>query len=254
VAGSGGSVAGSGGSVAGSGGSVAGSDGSSGSGGATISPSSVCYGATKVLDPAVEAFVDDFEELDGKVLGGWYAYNDVVPADGVKPTIEVGGAATSAHALQYLLSGVKSPSSGGYGAGLVWGLLPAAIKCVDVSQFDGVTFWAKLGPTAGANAQIYFKVATPETNKTPDGDCVPKADGSGCYNPANVIIALTASWVQHAVKFTDLTGGQLPNGTKPTFAKIAQQLVWASDGPAVDFQIDEIAFFKGTAPTGPVKK
>jgi hypothetical protein len=231
--------------------------GSTGGGGATISPSSVCYNATKALDALADTFVDDFEEADGKVLPGWYAFNDTTPANSIKPTIDADGAATTAHSLHYTGTGIKSPTNGGFGAGLVWGLLPASTNCVDVSAFDGVTFWAKLGTAATANTKVYFKVATPETNAskaleaTGIGDC---AGPTGCYNPPNKIITLTSTWTQYAVKWSDLTGGSLPGSKKPTWVNLAQQLVWTSDGPDFDLSIDEVAFYKGTAPTGPVKQ
>jgi hypothetical protein len=259
--GTGGSTTGTGGSTTGTGGSTTGTGGAAGTTGpAVIAQDSVCYNATKVLDPVLDRFVDDFENTEAGVLPGWYAFNDLAGApNSVKPGIEPGGATTTANSLHYQAAGILAPAKGGYGAGLTWGMVAfPTYSCVDLTQFTGVSFWAKLGSTATANKQIRFKVSTPDTNAKATeagkfgGDCVTKADGSGCYNPPNKLITLTADWVQYAVKFTDLTGGTLPTGKMAAFNGLGQELVWTSDGPDFDFSLDEITLFSGTAPTGPV--
>jgi hypothetical protein len=74
----------------------------------------------------------------------------------------------------------------------------AMIYCVDVTAFDGVTFWAKAA-TAGSKVGVNFVV--PETNM-PDGDCT-----TACYNHPQKQITLTTEWAQYSVTFAQAMGG-----------------------------------------------
>src|SRR5205085_748789 len=80
-------------------------------------------------------------------------------------------------------TGATSALLGGYGVGAIYNEaidVAAGIYCVDISAFDGVTFWAKAA-TAGAKVGVNFVL--PETNAVATdpslggGDCV-----SGCYS------------------------------------------------------------------------
>jgi hypothetical protein len=160
-----------------------------------------------------------------------------------------GGAVATAHCGHYAGTGARTTTAGGFGVGTVYNVAidPAAkIYCIDISAFDGVSFWAK-AKTAGS--QIYLDFVLPETNmqsvdmmgRPNGGDCV-----TNCYNHPRVVIALTAVWAPYAVTFSAAAGGS---------AKVTnriQELAWLSPDSNWDFSIDEIAFYKGTPPIGAV--
>jgi hypothetical protein len=211
-------------------------------------PVSVCAGAgTRILGPA-DAFIDDFEEA--VISPGWSSFNDVQPTPNSFLITQVaGGAAGTAHSGKYAGTGAKIATAGGYGVGTVYNVAidPAAgILCVDISAFDGVAFWAKAG-TAGSKVALNFVL--PQTNmagtdsqgRPNGGDCKTK-----CFNHPYVTVTLTADWAQYSVKFADAAGGSAK------VANVVQELAWLSPDSDWDFSIDEIAFYKGTAPTGPV--
>jgi hypothetical protein len=160
-----------------------------------------------------------------------------------------GGAVGTAHCGHYAGTGAKVTSAGGFGVGTVYNVAidPAAqIYCIDVSQFDGVSFWAK---AATAGSQVSLNFVLPETNmqstdamgRPNGGDCV-----MSCYNHPKVVITLTADWAQYAVKFSDATGGSAKVGNR------IQELAWLSPDSNWDFSIDELSFYKGAPPAGAV--
>jgi hypothetical protein len=243
VAGTG--VAGSG--VAGSGlGGTAGTTttGTAGAGG-SMAPHSVCDGAaTRVLTTSKsDALVDDFE---GAMLSpNWSHFSDVMPVANSFEILHVtsDGGATTMKSSRYKGTGANSLPSGGYGVGSVYNV--AIIKaqgkyCVDVSAFDGVSFWAKAG-TDGASVDVNFVV--PETNAIKDGGDCP----AECYNHPRKRVSLTTAWAQYSVKFNEVFDGSAP--VKDHLQMLAFLVPEAEDW---DYSLDEIAWFKGSAPTGPV--
>ncbi len=160
---------------------------------------------------------------------------------------DAGGAVGTGHSGHYAGTGAKTPLMGGYGVGVIYNEaidVSAGIYCVDVSAFDGVTFWAKAA-TAGSKIGVNFVL--PETNAVATdpslggGDCV-----TGCYSHPYKTVTLTASWAQYSVAFADASGGS---------AKVKnriQMLGWLSPDANWDFSLDEIQLYKGTPPTGPV--
>ncbi|HEY2516034.1 MAG TPA: hypothetical protein VGI39_34420 [Polyangiaceae bacterium] len=233
----------SGGDDSGGGGGGGGSDSSSPSG-----PPSVCDGAgTRVLD-LTDSFIDDFEEA--AISPGWSSFNDVQPkANAFVITQIAGGAASTGHAGRYTGTGAKLTTAGGFGVGTVYNVAidPAAgVLCIDISAFDGISFWAKAG-TAGAKVSVNFVL--PQTNmagtdssgRPNGGDCTSK-----CYNHPHASVTLSATWAQYTVKFSDASGGSAKVGTK------LQELAWLSADSDWDFSLDEIAFYKGTPPPGAV--
>jgi hypothetical protein len=239
---------------AGTGGS--GSTGAGGSGGSGPSGPSVCDGKGTRALAATEGKVDNFE---GTMLNpGWSAFNDTMPKDNFKLLWEAPGALSTGHAGHYSGTGAKTPPMGGYGVGLIYNVAidtTAMTYCVDISGFDGVTFWAKAG-TAGAKVGVNF--ATPETNPVASnpalggGDCILMPAGSSttnpvCYQHPQKLVTLTTSWAQYQVTFAEATA---PTGVK--VHSVLQLLGFLSPDANWDFWIDEIQFYKGTAPTGPV--
>jgi hypothetical protein len=228
--------------TAGSTGTGTGTAGSTGTGGAAVT-TGVCAGmGTRVLG-LDQGKVDDFEEAT--ILPGWSSFNDVQPtSNAFKIAQDTGGAIGTAHSGHYMGTGAKTPVMGGFGVGTIYNMAidkTAGTYCVDVSAFDGVTFWAKAA-TAGAKVGVNFVV--PATNMAPDGDC---PGPTGCYNHPQKLVTLTADWAQYSVAFSAAMGG--------TGAKVMgriQQLGFLSPDSNWDFSIDEIQLYKGTPPTTPV--
>jgi len=160
-----------------------------------------------------------------------------------------GGAAATAHCGHYAGTGAVVTSAGGFGVGTVYNVAidPAAkIYCIDVSQFDGVSFWAKAA-VAGSKVSLNFVVPATNAQSTDamgrpnGGDCV-----TNCYNHPRTTITLTADWAPYSVKFTDAAGGSAPVGNR------IQELAWLSPDSDWDFSLDEISFYKGTPAAGAV--
>jgi hypothetical protein len=202
---------------------------------------SVCDGtATRILTMD-QVKVDNFE--DATISAGWSTFNDVMPTpDSFKMMKEAGGAAGTASAARYAGMGAKTPLMMGYGVGAIYNAAidkAAGFYCIDVQAFDGVTFWAKAA-MAGSKVAVNFVV--PETNaKMYDGDCL-----SGCFRHPSKTFTLTTEWQQYSVTFADASGG-----TAKVRGKL-QLLGWLSPDSNWDFSLDEIQFYKGMPPTGPV--
>jgi hypothetical protein len=227
---------GSGTGTAGTTGSGTGTAGTTGAGGAPVTTGKCAGTGTRALT-LDQGKVDDFEEA--MILPGWSSFNDVMPTmNAFQITQAAGGAVSTAHYGHYTGTGAKTPVMGGFGVGTIYNMAidpTAMIYCVDVTAFDGVTFWAKAA-TAGAHVGVNFVV--PETNM-PDGDCT-----ASCYNHPQKQITLTTDWAQYSVTFASAMGG--------TGAKVngrIQELGFLSPDANWDFSIDEIQLYKGTPPT-----
>jgi hypothetical protein len=217
--------------------------GTAGTGGTASTGPSVCDGKTFAL-PVGEAFIDDFE-TDTRFLG-WYAFSDTTPPNKPDPERVASGALTTGFAGHMHATGIKSSKAMGYGAGFGFGLVdPAKGACVDLTAFDGISFWAK--GTAGTDNTLKFQVVSPSTqpaDSMPVGDCASSAAACAFKHPAKTV-TLTADWKQFVIKFADLAPASAYSGKVLGFNMI-------TDGPDYDVQIDEATFFSGTAPTGPV--
>jgi hypothetical protein len=157
--------------------------------------------------------------------------------------LEAGGALGTGHFGHYAGTGARTPVMGGYGVGLVYNVAidkTVGIYCIDITAFDGLTFWAKAA-TAGSKVSLNFVV--PETNAVQDGgDCV-----SECYLHPSRVFTLTTQWAQYSTAFSEATGGSVPVKNR------IQLLAWLSADSNWDFSIDEIQFYKGTPRPGPVR-
>jgi hypothetical protein len=238
AAGSGG-AGGSGGSGGADGSNVA---GSGGAGGSTPTPS-ICDGTgTRILTIA-DAKIDDFE--GATISPSWSSFNDVMPVPNAFSIAQVktDGAATTGKSGRYRGTGAKTLPEGGYGVGTVFNIAINKARgqyCVDISAFDGVSFWAKAAKD-GADVEVNFVI--PETNAIKDGGDCP----SGCYDHPRTAVTLTTAWKQYTVTFASAGQGAY------ALTNRVQELAWLAPLDADwDFSIDEIAFYKGTAPMGPV--
>lgn len=231
--GSGGSGTAGSGATGGSGGTAGGGNGSP----------SVCDDATFAL-PVGEEYIDNFE--DTVRFPGWYAFSDTDPPDEPQPERVAGGALDTGFSGHVTATGITASTMMGYGAGFGFGLVdPLRGSCVDLSAFDGISFWIK--GTAGASDVLKFQIVSPATqptNENPPGDCAP---GTACAfkHPAKEI-TLTPDWSHVVINWTDLAPAAAFTGLVLGFNMI-------TDGPAYDVNIDEVTFFVGDAPTGPVE-
>jgi hypothetical protein len=222
-----------------------------GTAGAGLPTTGVCAGTgTRALTIAQGA-VDDFET--DPILPGWSSFNNLAPA-GVDNSImimrEAGGADGTAFAGHYVGTGAKTPVMGGFGVGTIYNMAidttsVPPIYCVDISAFDGVTFWAKAGATASANAKVGVNFVIPSTNQAPQGDC--PMTSTTCFNHPQKSVTLTTDWQQYSVAFSAAMGG-----TGAKVGSVIQELGWLSPDSTWDFWIDEIQLYKGTPPTTPV--
>ena len=228
---------------------AAGTVGSTGAGGDMPPTTGVCAGAgTRPLTIA-QGKVDDFEA--DPILPGWSSFNNLLPAapdNSIMIMREAGGADTTAFAGHYMGAGAKTPVMGGFGVGTIYNMAidpMNMIFCVDISAFDGVTFWAKAGTTALPSAKIGVNFVVPATNQAPQGDC--PMTSTTCFNHPQKSITLTTDWQQYSVPFSAAVGG-----TGAKVGSVIQELGWLSPDSTWDFWLDEIQLYKGTPPTTPV--
>jgi len=217
-------------SPAGGGSPTPGAGGSAnGAGGSGNTSPSVCDGKSRKMTTA-DLFVADFESGD---MHGWYDYTQAGALN--KLVAGMPGAVTTTKAGHLAATGLMS-----FGAGMGFGT-----GCWDTSALDGISFWGK--GTAGTSNTIQVQVAIPATHAVANGgDCVDK-----CFDHPSKTVTLTGDWKQYSVAFADLK--QAGFGTPAQYQGVMMALNWASvEGPSVDFWIDEIALYSGTASPGAV--
>ncbi len=230
-------------------GSSSGSSSTAGSSTGGTSATSVCTGMTTIL-PVGLAYIDNFD--GGLRTDGWYSFSDTSPPDTPnKPLFETGGPTIFATGklAHIVATGIKAPAMMGYGAGFGFNLVdPSKEKCIDLSAFEGISFWAK--GTAGADNALQFQAVVPETAPTKDGgDCPMIADkpGPDCYLHPSKMLTLTADWKQYTIKFADL------KAKKATWKNLILGFNMITPGPAYEVQVDEFSFYvTGMVPAGHV--
>ena len=244
---------------AGAGGASAGAPATGGSGGAAAP--SVCDGvATRVFTVEDNAFIDDFECVTGTcdpttmVAYGWSTFNDlgapgVDAADNMIKMLQVPDGKTGKGG-QYTGTGANpSKVAPGFGVGAIFNVVidPAGgYLCADVTALDGLSFWAKAG-TAGAKIDVNFVI--PATNAAGVDDMARPNGGdckTGCFNHPKKSLTLTADWQPYTVTFAEAAGGSAK------VKGLIQEIGFLSADAAWDFSLDEIAFYKGTAPVPPI--
>ena len=236
---------------------MAGAGGTGGAGGGEVSvQTGVCAGAGTRKVAIGDTKIDDFE--GAMISPGWSSFNDVMPT-GQLVQDRARSRRRCGHRALWPLRGDgrqdhrqgRIRRRNGFNVSID---TVAKIYCIDISAFDGVTFWAK-GSAATSKVNVNFVL--PETNEqnavTGGGDCV---KDSGCFNHPFKTVPITTSWAQYSVKFSEAAGGKYPSGGAnaggaATVKNVIQELVWITLDPDWDFSIDEIQFYKGTPPTGP---
>jgi hypothetical protein len=160
-----------------------------------------------------------------------------------------GGAVGTLHSGHYAGTGATTTAMGGFGVGTVYNTAidpSAGVYCIDISAFTGVSFWAEAG-MAGSTISLNFVL--PQTNMATTNDAGVATGGdceTNCYNHPRVTFTLTTSWAQYTAQFSAASGGTAQVGS------VIQELAWLSPDANWDFTLDEIAFYAGAPPTGPV--
>ncbi len=235
--------------------------GGAGAGGSSPKPPSVCDGlGTRVLSTA-DAFIDDFECVTkpcaaNHISADWSTFNDLgAPgadaADNMIQLLQELPGYASAHAGQYKGSGANtSKVAPGFGVGAVLNLAidpTLGTYCVDISAFDGVSFWAK---TEIYDSAFNVEFVLPNTNaegKDPNGkenggDCL-----MGCYQHPRKTVALSRTWEPYTVAFSATYDGSAK------IKNVIQEIAFLNADATWDFSLDEIAFYKGKPPAPPLK-
>ncbi len=199
---------------------ASGSGGSSGGAGAGGAPGpSACDGKTAVAPMSIA----DFEAG----VAGWSGYlgSDPFSVQSSQP-----GADSTEHALRF--SGGSAKTSG------VFHLLP----CSDVSEFDGIQFWAK----GKATNDVRFLAVIPATDPTPGfGDC--REPEMKCSDHPGKVFTFSNNWQLYQAPWSELK--QYGWGTKASFASVVNAVLWINDGPveSFDFSIDQVSLYKNAS-------
>jgi hypothetical protein len=191
-----------------------------GGGGGVVNSPSVCDG--KLVVPG--SLIADFE--DG--VAGWSGY---IADDPLLPESLQPGADMTEHALRF--KGGKAATSG------VFHLMP----CSDVSDFDGVQFWAK----GKGGDLVRFLAVIPATDPTPGvGDCDPNA--GKCSDHPGKLFTFSADWQLYSASFAELK--QYGWGIKASFDSVINAVLWINDGPVddFDFALDQVSLYKAATP------
>ena len=202
---------------------------------------SVCDGRTVPH----EAYIDNFE-TDAHFID-WYAFSDTTPPNMPLPGRVMFGALGTMYAGHMYATGIKSSKMMGYGAGFGSALVePFQGYCADLSAFTGISFWLK--GSAGADNSLRFQIVsalTQPADSVPSGDCPSSASPCAYKHPYKTIM-LTADWTHVVINFADL----VPSSAFAANKVMGFNLI--TDGPDYEAFIDEVTFFKNTAPIGPV--
>jgi hypothetical protein len=196
--------------------------GASGSDGSDMH--SACDG--KMMEPA--ALIADFEHG----VTGWSSYtgnSGITLFGGVTSTQP--GAETTAFAASF--TGGKADTSGMF----------HTLYCSDVSQFDGISFWAK----GRDGAPVRFLAVIPATDPTAGfGDC--DSASAVCSDHPGMPFTLSDQWQAYHVAWSDLA--QYGWGTPAKFAGVLNAVLWINDGPVQQFElsIDQVELYKGDPP------
>jgi hypothetical protein len=193
-----------------------------------------------------DGVIDDFEDNNNQITvsgdrgGYWYTYADkegstVWPEQGDKGgtfTLVEGG-----HESKFAanVKGKLASKSVVYAA---MGLnFRDPKEAYDASMYEGVTFWAKLGP--GSTPKMLVKM--PDGNTDPDGQVC-----SACFNDYGATVTLTDQWQRIVLPFRDLRQeGEWGAPRKPHVDPkklFAIHFEAKTPGSDYDFWVDDIAF------------
>jgi hypothetical protein len=218
--------------------------GGTGAGGTTTGPTDL-------------SMIDDMEDMDGSILaaegrvGAWYSYNDATTTGTqVPPALQPGFAmsaitpprGTSTFAANTTGSGFTTWGAGiGFDLNNGGGDSGAGKQPYDASQYKGITFWAKAGPSGIGNIRMNVQ----DAQTAPDGGICSTTATKGCNDHRGTAVLLTKDWKQFTFTFDSLK--QMGFGMAyPTFQTNKLYAIQFQAGAKVtfDFWLDDIAFYK----------
>ncbi len=162
------------------------------------------------IDPS--ALIDDMEDQDGQLAqvsgrnGSWWISTDgtdgtvTPPADAQPPAERIlGGRCESKYAMR-----VTGSDFSDWGAVLSLGFrFDGTAKPVDLSDFDGVMFWARVGESHSSDIRIQFQDSTTH----PEGGLCSEESGSEneCWDGWGTELApLGTDWQLYKIRFASL--------------------------------------------------
>jgi hypothetical protein len=198
------------------------------------------------------ALLDDMEDGDGLVTqtagrnGSWWLSTDMTsgtttpPANqAVPPERITGGRCSSKLAIRVTGEGFTD-----WGAVLSAGMAyTTEAQSVDLSAYQGVKFWARVGEVNNANIRVQFQ----DVNTMPEGHICDITSGTpeACYNGFGTALApLDTQWRLYQIRFATLT--QRDFGHRADALDIAHiyGLEWNIDANSVfDLWIDDVWFY-----------
>jgi hypothetical protein len=162
------------------------------------------------IDPS--ALIDDLEDGDGAIAqvgtrnGGWWITSDgtdgiVTPeADAQPPAERILGKRCESEFGMHITGADFSE----WGAVLSLGFRYDGKELpVDLSEFDGVMFWARVGETHSSNVRIQFQDATTHLE---GGNCDPEAGSEDeCWNGWGTEVSpISSEWQLYKIRFSTL--------------------------------------------------
>jgi hypothetical protein len=230
-------------------GNEAGSGGSGGSGG---SNASACSEPGEAIDPT--AMIDDMEDRNASVLaagnrtGGWWSGGDetegatIVPAPGepALPELIPGGRCASQYAMRVTGQGFADWGAV-LGVSLAYDSSGGAFY--DASDYEGITFWARVGDTS--TNRMRFAI-TDENSEPKGGKCVENGGaGEECFDAFGVTInTLETTWKRYQVPFSGLSQRNfgLPAGALATSALYVVGFN-VEPNSIFDLWVDDVSFY-----------
>jgi hypothetical protein len=252
------------GAATGGAGGAGGAGGSSGGSGGSVPAGSICAGS--IVIPAAKPGVADFDTyaagsdltmwnfpLGGDaatgVTVGTFAYGD--RDDGFPQTYEMSEGHESAYAFR-IADMLAEKYGGGFGTWLS--------ACLDVSAFQGVSFWVR-GNTPNGKATFTLQMGdtlptTPMKAGGPFGTCPGSIEDKTCVHPT-FVFDVTDTWTQIELPWTGFTAGSSAgksvkvDGKHVTQLQFGANLAWTSDAAGVyaptpapyELVVDSIAFY-----------
>lgn len=139
-----------------------------------------------------------------------------------------------------------------YGPNFGWSVGAAAADAIDVSAYNGVSFWARAGSgTQKLQVMVYdthtYPVAEQELRRCVEaiGSDIPAA-GTGCYNGGHSERVLGSEWHFYTLDFDELKqdtwGAQSPGG-RPDLQRIMRVELKLPLGDSFDIWVDNLAWF-----------
>jgi hypothetical protein len=198
--------------------------------------------------------------------GAWYTYDDgavtgsmttitpaamttfaPVPIDTILTVDPCGGENNSNAANVTGKSSAKSACTGCWGAGFGFDFAAppeggAAKATVDLSTYEGILFYGKVGPTPLATSSVQFNISDSNTDSS-IGACLGTANDSSKCDPYQETLTFTTSWKVFSIKWTDTAWKQSNWGTQySTFnaSKVVSAHWQVGPGVTFDLWLDDI--------------